>query len=62
MADDTANPKIAFLRAEVARLKAEGLRTTQIAAKLGINRETAYRMMEAAELALADRGGLFPWY
>src|SRR5208337_2657857 len=30
-------------RAEVARLKAEGLNPTQIAAKLGINRVTVYR-------------------
>jgi len=31
-------------RAEVARLKAEGLNPTQIAAKLGINRVTVYRL------------------
>ena len=31
-------------RAEVARLKSEGLNPTQIAAKLGINRVTVYRL------------------
>jgi len=31
-------------RAEVARLKTEGLNPTQIAAKLGINRVTVYRL------------------
>jgi DNA invertase Pin-like site-specific DNA recombinase len=38
-------------RAEVARLKAEGLNPMQIAAKLGINRVTVYRL--AAELGRA---------
>ena len=36
-------------RAEVARLKAEGLNPTQIAAKLGINRVTVYRLMAEME-------------
>jgi DNA invertase Pin-like site-specific DNA recombinase len=36
-------------RAEVARLKAEGLNPTQIAAKLNINRVTVYRLMAELE-------------
>src|SRR5271157_5511679 len=36
-------------RAEVARLKAEGLNPTQIAAKLGINRVTVYRLTAETE-------------
>jgi DNA invertase Pin-like site-specific DNA recombinase len=36
-------------RAEVARLKAEGLNPTQIAQKLGINRVTVYRLMAELE-------------
>ena len=36
-------------RAEVARLKAEGLNPTQIAAKLGINRVTVYRLASEME-------------
>ena len=36
-------------RSEVARLKAEGLNPTQIAAKLGINRVTVYRLTAELE-------------
>lgn len=36
-------------RAEVARLKADGLNPTQIAKKLGINRVTVYRLTAAPE-------------
>ena len=36
-------------RAEVTRLKAEGLNPTQIAAKLGINRVTVYRLTAETE-------------
>ena len=36
-------------RAEMARLKTEGLNPTQIAAKLGINRVTVYRLMAELE-------------
>ena len=36
-------------RAEVARLKAEGLNPTQISQKLGINRVTVYRLTAELE-------------
>ncbi len=39
-----ASTRAARDRSEVARLKAEGLNPTQIAAKLGINRVTVYRL------------------
>ena len=36
-------------RAEVARLKSEGLNPTQISKELGINRVTVYRLMAELE-------------
>ena len=44
-------------RAEVARLKAEGLNPTQIAGKLDINRVTVYRILGQAEGACAITTG-----